>query len=94
MELNFKYAYLTDDGIQYIDKDTIYGETKYGQQQIASGSMVYKHEQMPLSQARPPSSSEDHCSKILLNTTKIVYEESNIRFSHRPTNCLRCQRSI
>jgi acetoacetate decarboxylase len=34
-----------------VDKDTLYGETKYGQQEVASGSMVYKHHRLDLSQA-------------------------------------------
>ena len=34
-----------------MDKDTLYGETKYGQQEVATGSMVYKHHRLDLSQA-------------------------------------------
>lgn len=34
-----------------VDKDTLYGETKYGQQEVATGSMVYKHHRLDLSQA-------------------------------------------
>lgn len=44
--------YLTNAlDLKSVDKDTLFGETKYGQQEIATGSMAYKHHRLELSEA-------------------------------------------